>query len=54
MKLIIKRKLIGDLLWSGYTKIVRGQKVTKWQVEDQKYPICNKCWAWPCSCDDNI
>ena len=46
--------LIGDLLWSSYTKTVKGEKVTKWKVEDKKYPICKKCWAWPCSCDDNI
>ena len=46
--------LIGDLLWTRYTKTVNGQRVTKWKVEDKKYPICKKCWAWPCSCDDNI
>ena len=32
MKLIVKRQLIGDLMWEGYIKIVRGQKVLKWQV----------------------
>ena len=30
------RVLIGDLLWSSYTKSVRGKKVTKWKVEEKK------------------
>ena len=30
------RVLIGDLLWSSYTKSVRGRKVTKWKVEENE------------------
>ena len=31
--------LIGDLLWTSYTKTVNGQRVTKWRVEDKKHPV---------------
>ena len=32
--------VIGDLTWTSYTKLVRGEKVTKWRVKDMRTKDC--------------